>query len=56
MLSFENVCFLKMDNVDISINLSSREIHSLMADGIQYFCEILVRFRGTDMAPLFLNG
>ena len=43
MLSFENICFLKVGNVDISFKLSSREFHSLMADGIQDFCEILVR-------------
>ena len=37
MLSFENICFLKVGNVDIFFNLSSREFHSLMADVIQYF-------------------
>ena len=49
MLSFENICFLKVGNVDISFKLSSREFHSLMADGIHDFCEILARLRGTDM-------
>ena len=60
MLSFENICFLKVDcysdNVDISFKLSSREFHSLMTDGIQDFCEILVRLRGTDTFLSFLNG
>ena len=56
MLSFENLCFLKVGNVDISFKLSSSEFHSLMADGIHDFCEILVRLRGTDMFLLFLNG
>ena len=54
MLSFENICFLKVGNVDVSFKLS-REFHSLMADGIHDFCEILVRVRGTDMFLLFLN-
>ena len=53
---FENICFLKVGNVDISFKLSPREFHSLMADGIQDFCEILVRLRGTYMFLLFLNG
>ena len=56
MLSFANICFLKVGNVDISFKLSSREFHSLMADGIHDICEILVRLRGTDMFLLFLNG
>ena len=56
MLSFENLCFLKVGNSDISFKLSSSELHSLMADGIHDFCEILVRLRGTDMFLLFLNG
>ena len=30
MLSFENICLLKVGNVDISFKLSSREFHSLM--------------------------
>ena len=34
--------FFKVGNVDIFFKLSSREIHSLMADGIHDFCEILV--------------
>ena len=42
MLSFENICFLKVGNVGISFKLSSRELHSLMADGIKNFCEIAV--------------
>ena len=49
MLSFENICFLKVGNVDISFKLLPREFHSLMADGIHDFYEILVRLRGTDM-------
>ena len=56
MLSFQNIYFLKVGNVDIFFKLSSREFHSLMADGIHNFCEILVRLRGTDMFLLFLNG
>ena len=56
MLSFENICVLKVVNFDIFFKLSSREFHSLMADGIQDFCEIRVQLRGTDMFPLFLNG
>ena len=35
MLSFENICFLKVGNVDISFKLLSREFHSLMTDGMQ---------------------
>ena len=42
MLNFEVICFLKVGNVGLFLRLSSREFHSLMADGIQYFCEILV--------------
>ena len=38
MLSFENICFLKVGSVDISFML--RKFHSLMANGIQGFCEI----------------
>ena len=30
MLSFENICFLKVGNVVISFKLSSREFHSLV--------------------------
>ena len=56
MLSFKNVCFLMVGKGDIYFKLSSKEFHSLMADGIQDFCEILVRLRGTDMFLLFLNG
>ena len=56
MLNFDIICFLKVDNVDIFLKLSSREFHSLMDDGIQDFCKILVRFRGTDILLLFLNG
>ena len=37
------------------LRLSSREFHSLMDDGIQYFCEILVRLRGTDILLLVLK-
>ena len=56
MLSFENICVIKVGNVDIYFKLLSIKFHSLMADGIQDFCEILVRLRGTDMFLLFLNG
>ena len=38
------------------LKLSSRKFHSLMGDGIQDFCEMLVRFRGTDILLLFLKG
>ena len=48
--------FLKVGNVDIFLRLSSREFHSLMDDGLQDFCEILVRFRVTDILLLFLKG
>ena len=41
--------FLKVGNSGISLRLSSREFHSLMADGIQDFYEILVRLRGTGI-------
>ena len=47
---------LKVGNVDIFLKLSSREFHSPMADGIQDFCEILVRLRGTDIFLLFFKG
>ena len=43
MLNFEVICFLKVDNEDESFKSSVREFHSLMEDGIQDFCEILVR-------------
>ena len=43
-------------HVDISFKLSSREFHSLMADAIHNFCEILVLLRGTDMFLLFLRS
>ena len=56
MFNFDIICFLKVDNVDIFLKLSSREFHSLMDDEIQDFCEILVRFRGTDILLLFLKG
>ena len=35
---------------------SSIEFHSLIDDGIQDFCEILVRLKVTDIFLLFLNG
>ena len=43
MLKFVMICFLKVDNEDESFKPSVREFHSLMDDGIQDFCEILVR-------------
>ena len=43
MLKFEMICFLKVDNEDKSKKASAREFHSLMDDGTQDFCEILVR-------------
>ena len=55
MLNFDMICFLKVGNVNIFLKLSSREFHSLMDDGIQYFCEILVQFIGTDILLLFLK-
>ena len=42
MLKFEIICFLKFNNEDESLTSSAREFHSLMDDGIQDFCEILV--------------
>ena len=56
MLNFDIICFLKVGNVDKFLKLYSREFHSLMDDGIQDFCEILVRVRGTDILLLFLKG
>ena len=43
MLKFEMICFLKVNNEDESLKSSAKEFHSLKDDGIQYFCEILVR-------------
>ena len=43
MLKFEMTCFLKVNNEDESFKPSAREFHSLMVDGKQDFCEILVR-------------
>ena len=51
MLNFEMICF-----VDRFFKLSSREFHSLIDDGIQDFCETLVRLRGTDIVLLYLKG
>ena len=56
MFNFDIICFLKVSNVDIFLKLSSRQFHSLMDDGIRDFCEILFRFRGTDILQLFLKG
>ena len=57
MLNFVIICcFFKAGNVDIFLKLSSREFQSLMDDGVQDFCEILVRFRGTDIFLLILKG
>ena len=38
------------------VQLYLRESHSLMNDGMQHFCDILVRLRGTDIFMLFLKG
>ena len=43
MLKFAMICFLNVYNEDESFKSSVREFHSLMDDGIQVFCEILVR-------------
>ena len=43
MLNFEMLCFLKVGNEDKSFKLSVREFLSLMGDGIQDLCELLVR-------------
>ena len=43
MLNFVMICFQKVDNEDESFKSSAREFHSLMDDGIQDYCEILVR-------------
>ena len=45
MLNFEIICSLKAGNVDRFLKSYSREFHTLMDDGIQAFCEILVRLR-----------
>ena len=39
MLKFEIICFLKVNNEDVSFKSSAREFRSLMDDGIQDFCE-----------------
>ena len=49
------IFFLKVGNVGTILKLSSRQFHSLMADGIQDLCEILVRLRGTDIFLLRLK-
>ena len=46
----------KSGHCGIALRLSSREFHSLMADGIQDFYEIPVRLRVTDIFILFLKG
>ena len=43
MLNFEIICFSKVGYEDNSFKPSVRVFHSLMGDGIQDFCEILVR-------------
>ena len=35
---------------------SSRELHSLMEEGMHDFCEILVLLKGTNIFLLFLKG
>ena len=42
MLNFEVICFFKVCNENESFKSSAREVHSLMDDGLQDFCEILV--------------
>ena len=56
MLNFDSICFLKVENLDIFLKLSSMEFDSLMDDGIQDLCEILVCLRGIDILLLFLKG
>ena len=48
--------FLKVCSVDRFFKSSPREFHSLMEEGIHYFCEILVLLKGTDIFLLFLRG
>ena len=43
MLNFEIICFLNFGNEDESFKSSVRDFHSLIDDGIQDFCDILVR-------------
>ena len=43
MLKFEIICFLIVNNEDESFKSPAREFHNLVDDGIQDFCEILVR-------------
>ena len=43
MFKFAKICFFKVGNEDESFKSSAREFYSLMDDGIQNFCEILVR-------------
>ena len=40
----------------IDFKSSSRELHSLMEEGIHVFCEILVLLKVTDIFLLFLRG
>ena len=56
MFNFDIICSLNVGNVDIFLMVSLRKFHSLMDDGIQDFCDILVRFRGTNILLLFLKG
>ena len=48
--------FLKVCNVDRFFKSSSREFHSLIEEGIHYFCKILVLLKLTDIFLLFLRG
>ena len=55
-VEFWDYILLQVSTVDNFVKLSSREFHSLMGDGMQDCCEILVRLRGTDIFLLFLKG
>ena len=43
MLNFVMIFFLKVGYEDESFKSSAREFHILLDDGIQDFCEILLR-------------
>ena len=55
MLKCAMICFLKDDNEDESFKTSARESHSLMDDGIQDCCEIVVRLLGTVKVQLYFQ-
>ena len=48
--------FFKDGYVYTLLKSSIREFHNLMDNGIEDFCKILVRLRGTDTSLLLLKG